>query len=47
VLVTRVDASTWHVATQAAPNDRARCSNTGEWLTMPLRFKVTSHTPLP
>jgi hypothetical protein len=47
VLVTRVDASTWHVATQAAPNDRGRCSNTGEWLTMPLRFKVTSHTPLP
>jgi hypothetical protein len=47
VLVTRVDASTWQVASQAAPNDRALCENTGEIYEMPVSFTVESSTPLP
>jgi len=47
VLVTRVDASTWQVASQAAPNDRALCENTGEIYEMPVSFTVQSSTPLP
>lgn len=47
VLVTRVDASTWDVTTQPAPYDRGYCTNTGELLAMPLRFRVVSATPLP
>lgn len=47
VLVTRLDASTWQVETQPAPNDQARCYQTGELLTMPVKFRVTSSYPLP
>jgi len=47
VLVTRVDASTWDVATQPAPLDRGYCTNTGELIAMPLSFRIVSATPLP
>ena len=47
VLVTRVDASTWDVATQPAPANRGYCTNTGELLAMPLSFRIGSATPLP
>jgi hypothetical protein len=47
VLVTRVDASTWDVATQPPPLDRGYCVNTGELLAMPVSFRIVSATPLP
>jgi len=47
VQVTRVDASTWEIASQPAPNDRALCENTGEIYEMPVRFVVVSSYPLP
>ena len=46
VLVTRQDASTWLVQTQAAPNDRAYCTATGVTYHMPLRFVIVSSRPL-
>ena len=47
VLVTRVDASTWDVATQPAPLNKGYCTNTGELLEMPLRFRIVAAAPLP
>ena len=47
VLVTRVDASTWHVVTRDPPNNLAYCKNTGELLAMPVDFRVISSRPLP
>jgi hypothetical protein len=47
VLVTRVDASTWHVVTKLAPDNMAYCKNTGELLSMPVDFTVISSRPLP
>lgn len=51
VLVTRLDAGTWDVSTQAddanGKHDRAYCDNTGELLSMPLHFLIVSSTPLP
>jgi len=47
VLVTRVDASTWHVASQPAPNNRAWCKGTGELFSMSIEFTVVSSRPLP
>jgi hypothetical protein len=50
VLVTRVSARTWHVTTQAAPNDRAACKTTaGNYLLgeMPVDLWVVSSRDLP
>jgi len=46
VLVTRVDASTWDVQSQADPRDRAWCESTGMTQRMPVRFRIVSHRPL-
>ena len=45
--VTRIDAPTWEVATQPAPNDRAYCTTTGESFSMPIRFRVIAGADLP
>jgi hypothetical protein len=47
VAVTRIDASTWEVASQAAPNNRAYCVNDGQLYSMPVRFRIISSQPLP
>jgi hypothetical protein len=47
VLVTRVDASTWHVFSQAPPHNLAFCSNNGLLYSMPVDFVVGSSRPLP
>lgn len=47
VLVTRVDASSWHVQSQAGANDRALCENNGQIYDMPLNFTVVASFPLP
>ena len=47
VLVTRVDASTWHVFSQAPPHDLAYCRNNGQLYAMPVDFVVRSSRPLP
>ena len=46
VNVTRVDASTWQVAS-AGSNNLATCEATGELYAMPVSFTVTSSYPLP
>ena len=47
VLVTRVDASTWHVVTQAAPNNLAWCKTNGLLYAMPVDFVVVASRALP
>ena len=47
VLVTRADASTWQVRSQAAPNDLAYCETTGQLFHMQVSFTVISSYPLP
>jgi len=47
VLVTRVDAHTWHVVSQATPNDRAYCTTTGRSYHMQVDFVVVSSRDLP
>lgn len=47
VAVTRIDASTWQVQSQPAPNDRALCETNGQLYEMPVRFVVVSSYPLP
>jgi hypothetical protein len=47
VLVTRVDASTWHVYSQPAPANLASCTNTGELYPMTVDFLIVSSRPLP
>lgn len=47
LLVTRVDASTWQVQSQAAPNDRAYCENNGLSYEMQVSFVIVSSAPLP
>jgi len=47
VLVTRVDASTWHVVSQPAPHNLAWCKTTGQLFAMPVEFTVVSSRPLP
>ena len=47
VNVTRVNASTWQVQSQAAPNDRAYCENNGQSYEMPVSFVIVSSAPLP
>jgi hypothetical protein len=46
LLVTRLDASTWQVQSQAAPNDRALCENNGQIYEMPVSFMIVSSYPL-
>ena len=46
VLVTRVDASSWQVQSQAAPNDRALCESNGQIYEMPVSFTIVSSFPL-
>jgi hypothetical protein len=47
ILVTRVDARTWQVQSQAAPNDLAYCENNGLSYEMPVNFVVVSSVALP
>jgi hypothetical protein len=47
VAVTRINASTWQVQSQPAPNDRALCENNGQLYEMPVSFVVVSSYPLP
>lgn len=52
VIVTRIDSRTWDITTQpddadGTKHDRAYCDNTGELLSMPLRFRIVSATALP
>lgn len=47
VLVTRVDARTWSVESQAAPNNRAFCTTTGRAYRMPVSLIVVSSRDLP
>ena len=47
VLVTRIDASTWHVYSQPAPANLAYCTNTAELYPMTVDFLIVSSRPLP
>jgi hypothetical protein len=47
VLVTRMDASSWKVQSQAAPNDRALCVNNGVIYKMTVSFVIVTSYPLP
>lgn len=46
VQVTRLDASTWRVQSQAAPNDLALCENNGQLYHMQVSFLVVSSRPV-
>jgi hypothetical protein len=46
VLVSRLDAQTWQVRSDAAPNNRAHCEATGEVFEIPVSFLVVSSQPL-
>ena len=45
--VTRIDAQTWQVRSQAAPNNKAYCENNGQLYAMPLDIVIVSNLPLP
>jgi hypothetical protein len=47
LLVTRVNASTWHVVSQAPPHNLAYCKNDGQLYAIPVDFTVVSSYPLP
>jgi hypothetical protein len=47
VNVTRVDESTWLVASQDYPNNKAYCNNTGQLYHLNVQFTVKSSYPLP
>ena len=47
VAVTRIDASTCHVQSQPAPNDKTQCENNGQLYEMRVSFMVVSSYPLP
>ena len=47
VNVTRVDARTWEVSSQPAPNDRAWCTTNGQSYHLPVRFRVIASRDLP
>jgi len=47
VTVTRVDAATWDVASQPAPNDHAYCVNSGQLYEMQVRFRIIANRPVP
>lgn len=46
VQVTRIDASTWQVQSQAPPNDHALCENNGQLYHMQVSFIAVSSRPL-
>jgi hypothetical protein len=46
VAVTRIDASTWQVQSQAAPNNLVLCENTGQLYHMQVSFVAVSSRPL-
>lgn len=47
VLVTRLDASTWHVFSQTPPHNLASCQNNGQLYPMTVDFVIGSSRPLP
>jgi len=47
VSVHRVDASTWEVSSQPAPNDRAYCIDNGQLYSMRISFRIVASGPLP
>jgi len=47
IWVTRVDASTWHAFSQAAPNNLASCNNTGQLYPMNVDITIVSSRALP
>jgi hypothetical protein len=47
VLVTRIDAHTWHAVSQASPNDRAFCTTTGRSYLVPVDLIIVSSRDLP
>jgi hypothetical protein len=47
VMVTRVDASTWQVQSQPAPNDHAYCIDNGQLYEMQVSFVIKASQPLP
>jgi len=47
VQVTRLDASTWRVRSQAAPNDHAYCIDNGQLYEMQIDFLIIASRPLP
>jgi hypothetical protein len=47
VLVTRLDAQTWHVTSAPPPHNLAWCKTTGQLFAMPVDFTIVSSRPLP
>ena len=47
VLVTRIDATTWHAVSQPAPHNLAYCKNDGQLYAMPIDLIVVSNRRLP
>jgi hypothetical protein len=47
VLVTRIDASTWHAYSQPAPHNQAYCKNNGQLYAMNVDISVVSSRALP
>jgi len=47
VLVTRINASTWHVVSQPSPHNFAYCKSNQQLYAMPVDFVVVSSSPLP
>ena len=47
VMVTRVDAQTWDVHSQAAPDDKAYCIDNGQLYDMQVSFRIIASQPLP
>ena len=47
VQVTRIDARTWQVQSQASPSDLAHCENNGQLYSMRVNFVIVSSSALP
>jgi hypothetical protein len=47
VSVSRIDSRTWHVSSDAAPNNRALCEDTGEIYAMSVSFVLVASQSLP
>ncbi len=47
LLVTRVNATTWHVVSQAPPHTMAYCRDIGQYFSIPVDFTIVSNRPLP
>jgi len=47
IWVTRVDASTWHAYSKAAPDNLASCKNTGQLYAINVDLTIVSSRPLP